>query len=50
MSTNYEKEIVKCIALAAFLNTTEHTIPGNDGVPEYDDFDVESWQDYLADE
>jgi hypothetical protein len=48
MPTSYEKELIKCIAIVTFLNTMENIILGNGGVPEYDDFKIEAWQDYLA--
>jgi hypothetical protein len=41
VANTYEKEIIKCIALAKFLNIPEFTILGADGVPEYSDFKQE---------
>jgi hypothetical protein len=49
VSTNHEKEIVKCIALATFLMLPEYSVLGSDGIPEYADFNQEEWMDHLSD-
>jgi hypothetical protein len=50
VASTYEKEIIKCIALAKFLNIPEFTILGSDGVPKYSDSKQEEWLEYLADD
>jgi hypothetical protein len=49
VSTNQEKEIVKCIAMATFLRLPEYSILGSDGIPEYANFNQEEWIDHLSD-
>jgi hypothetical protein len=49
VSIGCEKDIVHCIALALFLETSGNSILGTDLVPEYTDFKQNDWFDYLSD-
>jgi hypothetical protein len=48
IATTYQMELVQCIALACFLALAEHDIVSTDGNPEYSDFHIEDWLDYLS--
>jgi hypothetical protein len=45
---DYEKDIVKCIALACFLKLPEFSILGNHQTPEYATFKQSEWIDHLS--
>jgi hypothetical protein len=49
VSTIHESALVKCIAMANFLKILEFSILGKDDVPEYTDFNQDTWNEYVSD-
>jgi hypothetical protein len=49
VSTEHQNNITRCIGLARFLAIPEFTILGANSIPEYLDFKIDAWADYLSD-